>query len=93
MTKTADGAVSVSIAAENSKTMKIIEDNGSLYRTRSDRTAFSLRTGRPSANPVEERRQAQDYQGSSKNPYRENENHRQDDDRDGESFAEIIASM
>lgn len=29
MTKTADGAVSVSIAAENSKTMKIIEDNGS----------------------------------------------------------------
>ena len=36
---------------------------------------------------------AEDYQGSSKNPYRESENDHKEQDSDGESFAEIIASM
>lgn len=92
MTKTADGAVSVSIAAENSKTMKIIEDNGSAIQDTLRQNGVQLENWQTVSESRQET-QAQDYQGSSKNPYRENENHRQDDDRDGESFAEIIASM
>lgn len=92
MTKTADGAVSVSIAAENSKTMKIIEDNGSAIQNTLRQNGVQLENWQTVSESRQEP-QAQDYQGSSKNPYRENENHRQDDDRDGESFAEIIASM
>lgn len=91
MTKTADGAVSVSIAAENSKTMKIIEDNGSAIQDTLRQNGVQLENWQTVSESRQEP-QAQDYQGS-KNPYRENENHRQDDDRDGESFAEIIASM
>lgn len=92
MIKTADGAVSVSIAAENSKTMKIIEDNGSAIQDTLRQNGVQLENWQTVSESRQEP-QAQDYQGSSKNPYRENENHRQDDDRDGESFAEIIASM
>lgn len=92
MTKTADGAVSVSIAAENSKTMKIIEDNGSAIQDTLRQNGVQLENWQTVSESRQEP-QAQDYQGSSKNPYRKNENHRQDDDRDGESFAEIIASM
>lgn len=92
MTKTVDGAVSVSIAAENSKTMKIIEDNGSAIQDTLRQNGVQLENWQTVSESRQEP-QAQDYQGSSKNPYRENENHRQDDDRDGESFAEIIASM
>ena len=92
MTKTADGAVSVSIAAENSKTMKIIEDNGSAIQDTLRQNGVQLENWQTVSESRQEP-QAQDYQGSSKNPYRENEHHRQDDDRDGESFAEIIASM
>lgn len=92
MTKTADGAVSVSIAAENSKTMKIIEDNGSAIQNTLRQNGVQLENWQTVSESRQEP-QAQDYQGSSKNPYRENKNHRQDDDRDGESFAEIIASM
>lgn len=92
MTKTSDGAVSVSIAAENSKTMKIIEDNGSAIQDTLRQNGVQLENWQTVSESRQEP-QAQDYQGSSKNPYRENENHRQDDDRDGESFAEIIASM
>ena len=92
MTKTADGAVSVSIAAENSKTMKIIEDNGSAIQDTLRQNGVQLENWQTVSESRQEP-QAQDYQGSSKNPYRENETHRQDDDRDGESFAEIIASM
>lgn len=92
MTKTADGAVSVSIAAENSKTMKIIEDNGSAIQDTLRQNGVQLENWQTVSESRQEP-QAQDYQGSSKNPYRESENHRQDDDRDGESFAEIIASM
>lgn len=92
MTKTADGAVSVSIAAENSKTMKIIEDNGSAIQDTLRQNGVQLENWQTVSESRQEP-QAQDYQGSSKNLYRESENHRQDDDRDGESFAEIIASM
>lgn len=92
MTKTADGAVSVSIAAENSRTLRIIEDNGTAIQDSLKQNGVQLE----SWQTVSESRQeahAEDYQGSSKNPYRENENHQQEQDSGDESFAEIIASM
>ena len=72
--------------------MKIIEDNGSAIQDTLRQNGVQLENWQTVSESRQEP-QAQDYQGSSKNPYRENENHRQDDDRDGESFAEIIASM
>ena len=92
MTKTADGAVSVSIAAENSKTMKIIEDNGSAIQDTLRQNGVQLENWQTVSESRQEP-QAQDYQGISKNPYSESANHRQHVVRDGERFAEIIASM
>ena len=77
---------------KGTKTMKIIEDNGSAIQDTLRQNGVQLENWQTVSESRQEP-QAQDYQGSSKNPYRENENHRQDDDRDGESFAEIIASM
>lgn len=91
MTKTADGAVSVSIAAENSRTLRILEDNGTAIQDSLRQNGVQLENWQTVSESQQETR-SQDYQGSSKNPYREAERHNQDDE-DGESFAEIIASM
>ena len=91
MTKTADGAVSVSIAAENSRTLRILEDNGTAIQDSLKQNGVQLENWQTVSESQQETR-SQDYQGSSKNPYREAEHHHQDDE-DDESFAEIIASM
>lgn len=91
MTKTADGAVSVSIAAENSRTLRIIEDNGAAIQDTLKQNGMQLENWQTVSESQQETR-SQDYQGSSRNPYREAERQRQEDE-DGESFAEIIASM
>lgn len=91
MTKTADGAVSVSIAAENSKTLRIIEENGAHIQDSLKQNGVQLENWQT----VSESRQdmhAEDYQSSSKNPYQQRET-KQEDDSDDKSFAEIIASM
>lgn len=92
MTKTADGAVSVSIAAENSKTLRIIEENGAHIQESLRQNGVQLEDWQTVSESRQDA-QAQDYQGSSKNPYRESENRRQEDDSDEKSFAELIASM
>ena len=94
MTKTADGAVSVSIAAENSRTLKMIEDNGSAIRDSLRQNGVQLENWQVVSESRQDM-QAQDYRGSSKNPYRESEEDRQGekDNDDADSFAEIIASM
>ena len=92
MTKTADGAVSVSIAAENSRTLKIIEDNGSAIQDSLKQNGVQLESWQTVGESKQEAH-AEDYQGSSKNSYRESENERQEQEPEGESFAEIIASM
>ncbi len=91
MTKTADGAVSVSIAAENSRTLRILEDNGTAIQDALKHNGVQLENWQTVSESQQETR-SQDYQGSSKNPYREAEHDHQKDE-DGESFAEIIASM
>ena len=94
MTKTADGAVSVSIAAENSRTLKMIEDNGSAIRDSLRQNGVQLENWQVVSESTQDM-QAQDYRGSSKNPYRESEEDSQGekDNDDADSFAEIIASM
>ncbi len=92
MTKTADGMVSVSIAAENSRTLRIIEDNGTAIQDSLRQNGVQLENWQTVSESRQEAH-AEDYQGSSKNPYRENENRQQEQDSEDESFAEIIASM
>lgn len=92
MTKTADGTVSVSIAAENSRTLKIIEDNGTAIQNNLKQNGVQLESWQIVGESKHETH-AEDYQGSSRNPYRENNDRRQDQESDGESFADIIASM
>ena len=92
MTKTVDGAVSVSIAAENSRTLRIIEENGAHIQDSLKQNGVQLENWQT----VSESRQdmhAEDYQSSSRNPYQERESNKQEDDSDDKSFAEIIASM
>ncbi len=93
LTKAADGAVSVTIMAENARTQRIIEQHSNLMQNDLRSNGVNLE----SWQTVNERQQetlAQDYNGSSKNPYyRNDDNSAEDNSDDKSSFAEIIASM
>ena len=91
MVKAADGAVSVTVAAENSRTQRILEENSSLMQSNLRNNGIQLE----SWQTVSESRQetlAQDYNGSSKNPYYREEQSTEDVEPE-ETFAEIIAAM
>lgn len=92
MIKTADGAVSVSIAAENSKTLRIIEQNGANIQDSLKNNGVQLENWQTVSESGQETH-AEDYRGSSKNPYRESDGQNKSDDDDDKSFAELIASM
>lgn len=92
MTKTADGAVSVSIAAENSRTLRIIEENGAHIQDSLKQNGVQLENWQTVSESRQEMH-AEDYQNSSKNPYHESEGQKKEDDSDDKSFAELIASM
>jgi len=92
MIKTADGAVSVSIAAENSKTLRIIEQNGANIQENLKNNGVQLEDWQTVGESRQEAH-AEDYQGSSKNPYRESDGQNKSNDEDDKSFAELIASM
>lgn len=92
MTKTADGAVSVSIAAENSRTLRIIEENGAHIQDSLKQNGVQLENWQTVSESRQEMH-AEDHQNSSKNPYRESEGQKKEDDSDDKSFAELIASM
>lgn len=92
MVKTADGAVSVSIAAENSRTLRIIEENGAHIQDSLKQNGVQLENWQTVSESQQEMH-AEDYRGSSRNPYRESEGGKQEDDSGDKSFAELIASM
>ena len=92
MVKTADGAVSVSIAAENSRTLRIIEENGAHIQDSLKQNGVQLENWQTVSESQQEMH-AEDYRGSSRNPYRESEGGKQEDDSGDTSFAELIASM
>lgn len=93
MVKAADGAVSVTIAAENARTQRVLEQHSELMQSNLRNNGIDLESWQ-TVNESKQDMHAQDYNGSSKNPYYRNDAENNGSDDDGErSFAEIIASM
>lgn len=93
MTKAADGAVSVTIVAENARTQRILEQNSELMQTNLKNSGVNLENWQ-TVNETQQNPGAQDYKGSAKNSYSAQENNSDEEqDEDGKSFADIIAAM
>ncbi len=92
LVKATDGAVSVTIAAENARTQRILDQNSEIMQSNLRDTGIRLENWQVVRESQQETL-AQDYNGSSKNPYYRDDKPQQDDDEEGKSFAEIIAAM
>lgn len=93
LTKAADGAVSVTIAAENSRTRELLEQNSALIQENLRANGMQLEQWQTVSESQQET-YAQDYNGSSKNPYQREDNAQQDGgEAEDNTFAELIASM
>lgn len=92
MVKAADGAVSVSIAAENTRTQRILEQHSAAMQENLRDSGVKLE-GWQMVRESEQETYAQDYNGSSKNPYYREENHSHSEESEETSFADLIASM
>lgn len=93
LVKATDGAVSVTIAAENARTQRILDQNSHLMQSNLRDNGVRLENWQVVRESQQETL-AQDYNGSSKNPYFRDDKEKEDeDDRDGKSFADIIAAM
>jgi len=92
LTKAADGAVSITIAAENARTQRILEQHSDVMQSNLRSSGVNLESWQ-TVNERQQETAAQDYNGSSKNPYYRHDSDRSEENPDGESFADIIASM
>lgn len=92
LVKAADGAISVTIAAENARTQRILDQNSQLMQSNLRDDGIRLENWQVVRESQQETL-AQDYNGSSKNPYYREDNEQQDEDEDQKSFADIIAAM
>lgn len=93
MTRAADGAVSVTIAAENSHTQRVLEQHSELMQANLKDSGINLESWQTVHESQQEAR-AQDYNGSGKNPYFTQQDNTDGGEDDGEeSFADIIAAM
>lgn len=93
MTKTADGAVSVTIAAENARTQRVLEQHSELMQSNLKDSGVNLESWQ-TVRESQQEAYAQDYNGSSKNPYFTQQSQNDDAENDDEkSFADIIAAM
>ena len=92
LTKAADGAISVTIAAESARTQRILEQNSSLMQSNLRSNGVQLESWQ-TVNESQQETLAQDYNGSSKNPSYRDDNRTEEEDPDEKSFAEIIAAM
>lgn len=91
--KAADGAVSVTIVAENASTQRMLEQNGELMQSNLRANGVQLQSWQ-TVNEAHQETMQREYEGSSKNPYYREENDKTDDEQsEGESFADIIAAM
>ena len=91
MTKTADGTFSVSITADNARTQRIIEESGLAIQNSLKQNGIELESWQ-TVNESEQQERAEDYNGSSKNPYYQEEQSENDEAEDT-SFAEMISAM
>lgn len=93
MVKAADGAVSVTIAAENARTQRVLEQHSELMQSNLRNNGIDLESWQ-TVNESKQDMHAQDYSGSSKNPYYRNDAENNGDEDNGDrTFAEIITSM
>lgn len=92
MTKAADGAVSVTIAAENARTQRILEQHSELMQSNLKDSGVNLESWQ-TVRESQQEAYAQDYNGSSKNPYFTQQSQNDDEDDSEKSFADIIAAM
>lgn len=93
LVKAADGAVSVTIVAENANTQRLLEQNGELMQSNLRANGVQLQSWQ-TVNEAHQETMQREYDGSSKNPYYREENEKTDDEQpEGESFADIIAAM
>lgn len=92
--KAADGAVSVTIAAENAHTQRVLEQHSALMQNNLRENGVDLASWQ-TVNESRQETYAQDYNGSSKNPYfRRDEAQNGSDNNEGDrTFADIIAAM
>ncbi|MGN0678914.1 MAG: flagellar hook-length control protein FliK, partial [Oscillospiraceae bacterium] len=93
LVKAADGAVSVTIVAENASTQRMLEQHGELMQSNLRANGVQLQSWQ-TVNEAHQETMQREYDGSSKNPYYREENENPDDEQsEGESFADIIAAM
>ena len=92
MTRAADGAVSVTVAAENAHTQRILEQHSELMQSNLKDSGVNLESWQTVHESQQETR-AGDYNGSSKNPYFTQQDNNGGDDDGEQSFADIIAAM
>ncbi|GEM_PF-452152 len=92
LTKAADGAISVTVAAENARTQRILEQHSDTMQENLRSNGLNLESWQ-TVNERQQETAAQDYNGSSKNPYFRNDDNNTEEESDGKSFADIIASM
>lgn len=91
--KAADGAVSVTIAAENAHTQRVLEQHSELMQNNLRNSGINLEHWQ-TVNESRQEAYAQDYSGSSKNPYFRRDDAQNDDEDNGDrTFADIIAAM
>ncbi len=92
MIKAADGAVSVTIAAENAQTQRILETNSALMQNNLRDNGVQLESWQTVSESQQETL-AQDYNGSSKNPYYRKDESADEEQQPDVSFADLIAAM
>ncbi len=93
LTKTIDGAMTVSITAENARTQRLIEQHGAAIQESLKQNNIELESWQ-TVNQSEQQYKAQDYNGSSGNPYyRDDSEDKDDENADDTSFAELISAM
>ncbi len=93
LTKTVDGAMTVSITADNARTQRLIEQSGAALQESLKQNGIQLENWQ-TVNQSQQQARAQDYANSQRNPqYDGGDNQSDDEDEDGESFAELISAM
>lgn len=92
LTKAADGALSVSITADNARTQRIIDESGLALQNSLKQNGIQLESWQ-TVNGSQQETRAQDYSGSSKNPYYQEEENSENNEAEDTSFAELISAM
>ena len=92
LTKTVEGSLSVSIMAENARTQRIIDQNSAAIQQGLRQNGIELESWQTVTESQHENR-AEDYNGSSRNPYYSAEENSENADEEDNSFAELISAM